>query len=122
MEKALKVHPIFAFAAIVLLTIIMYLSLLPKIELPETNLIQADKLVHASMYFILSLSIFKGFFNTTLKKSIGIACLLSFLYGIIVEFAQDICTLTRMFDVFDILANGFGSILAYLVVSKYLST
>lgn len=54
MEFNVKIHPIYASFAIVLLIGIMYVSLLPKAELPEAPMIQADKLVHFSMYAILA--------------------------------------------------------------------
>ncbi len=120
MESPIKIHLIYAFTAIVLLILIMYVSLLPKIELPEAPVIQADKLVHFSMYAFLSVMIYKGFFNKKLILSIGIACILSFLYGFIVECSQYYFTSTRMFDVFDIFANGTGAMFAYVVVNKYL--
>lgn len=120
MEKYCKLHLKYAFIAIVLLMAIMYVSLLPKIELPKTNIFQADKIVHFGMYFILSCTIFKGFLNKRERKSLTIACILSFLYGFIVEILQYSLTTTRMFDVFDIFANGMGAIFAYLIVSKYL--
>lgn len=120
MEKAFRFHLIYASAAIVLLMAIMYVSLLDKVELPEAPVIQADKIVHFTMYFILSLAIYKGFFNKKLLKSILIASLLSFLYGLIVEILQFSLTSTRMFDIFDIFANGIGTIFAYLIVNKYL--
>lgn len=120
MENPIKVHLIFACTAIVLFMTVMYVSLLPKVELPEAPVMQADKMVHFTMYFILSLVSYKGFFDKKLRQSILFACLLSFLYGIIVEFLQSSLTSTRMFDVFDIFANGIGTIFAYFVVNKYL--
>lgn len=120
MESPLKIHPIYASIAIVLLTLIMYASLLPKVELPKAPVMQADKFVHFSMYALLSFILFKGFFNKKLTLSLGIACLLSFFYGFIVECAQYYFSSTRMFDVFDIFANGIGAIFAYVVVNKYL--
>ena len=120
MERAFKFHPIYAFVALVLLMAIMYVSLLEKIELPEAPIIQVDKVVHFTMYFILSISIYKGFFNKKLFLSIAFACFLSFLYGLTVEFLQYFLTSTRMFDIFDIFANGIGTIFAYLTVNKYL--
>lgn len=120
MEKYFNLHLKYAFIAIVLLVAIMYVSLLPKIELPKTSIFQADKIAHLGMYFILSIVLHKGFFNIKSKKAIVIACILSFLYGFIVEILQYSLTSTRMFDVFDIFANGMGAIFAYLIVSKYL--
>ncbi|MCD8528436.1 MAG: VanZ family protein [Chitinophagales bacterium] len=119
MEKAIKIHPIFAGTSIVLLVAIMYVSLLPNEELPKVNLIQADKLVHISMYFILSLFLFKGFIGKKQGKVVAIVCLLSFLYGFIVEVLQYSLPTGRMFDIFDIFANGIGAIFAYFIVTKY---
>jgi VanZ family protein len=120
MENPIRFHLIFAGAAIVLFIIVMYVSLLPKVELPEVQVIQADKLVHFGMYFVLSVLTFKGFFNKNLKSSLFIACTIVFFYGFIVEVLQYSLTTTRMFDVFDIFANGIGTIFAYFAVNKYL--
>jgi VanZ family protein len=120
MKFNVKIHPIYASFAIVLLVGIMYVSLLPKAELPQATLLQADKLVHFSMYAILAYFIHKGFFNQKLANAIGLACLMSILYGFIVECSQYYFTSSRMFDVFDIFANGTGAIFAYIVVNKYL--
>lgn len=120
MESPLKLHLIYAFAAIVLFIAIMYVSLLPKVELPEAPVIQADKLVHFSMYAILSFFSYKGFFNVKQARAIAFACVLSFFYGFIVECSQYYFTTSRMFDVFDIFANGIGTMFAYFVLNKYL--
>lgn len=120
MENPFKIHPIYAFVAIVLICLIMYVSLLPKLELPDAPVMQADKLVHFSMYALLSVVLFKGFFNKKLHIAVGIACILSFFYGFIVECSQYYFSSTRMFDVFDIFANGTGAIFAYVIVNKYL--
>lgn len=119
MEKAFKIHPIFASVSIVLLVAIMYASLLPKVELPDVNFFQADKLVHAFMYFVLSISLYKGFAKDKLLKTVAIVCIMSFLYGIIVEVLQYFLPTGRMFDIFDIFANGIGALFAYFVVNKY---
>jgi VanZ family protein len=120
MENPIRIHLIFACTAIVLFATVMYISLLPKVEIPEAPIIQADKFVHFSMYFLLTLVSYKGFFNKKLKSSILMACGIAFLYGIIVEVLQYSLTTTRMFDVFDIFANGIGTIFAYFAVNKYL--
>ncbi len=117
MEKLYKFHPIFASNAIVLLLIILYASLLPKTELPSSTFIQLDKLVHMGMYGSLSLLIFKGFFENSVK-ALALACILSFFYGFFLEILQYFLTTTRMFDVFDIFANGLGTTISYLLVKK----
>jgi VanZ family protein len=120
MEKLYKFHPIFASTAIVLSLIILYASLLPKTELPSSSIFQLDKLVHFGMYGSLSFFIFKGFFVKNSLKALALACILSFSYGFIVEFLQYFLTTTRMFDVFDIFANGIGTIISYLLVKKFI--
>jgi len=120
MEKIFKFHLLYAVIAIVLLMAIMYVSLLETIELPESPVIQVDKLVHLIMYCVLSIALYKGFLNKKIFFSIVMACILSFLYGLIVEFLQYSLTSTRMFDIFDIFANGIGTMFAYLIVNKYL--
>lgn len=120
METSIKIHPVYTSIAIVLLVVIMYVSLLPTIELPKAPVIQADKIIHFSMYSLLSFVLYKAFFNRKLWQGIGFACALSFFYGFIVECSQYYYTSTRMFDVFDILANGIGAMFAYVIVNKYL--
>ena len=120
METSIKIHPGYTSIAIVLLVAIMYVSLLPSIELPKAPVMQADKIVHFSMYSLLSFVLYKAFFNKKLWRSIGFACMLSFFYGFIVECSQYYFTSTRMFDVFDIFANGTGAMFAYVIVNKYL--
>lgn len=120
MEKPTQFHPIYASIAIVLLTAVMYVSLIEQVKLPKASIYQADKIVHIFMYFILSIVIYKGFFNKKKFLSIALACFVAFLCGIFIEILQNYLTSTRMFDIFDIFANGIGAIFAYLIVNKYL--
>ena len=120
METSIKIHPGYTSIAIVLLVAIMYFSLLPSIELPKAPVMQADKFIHFNMYSLLTIVLYKAFFIRKLWWSIGFACVLSFFYGFIVECSQYYFTSTRMFDVFDILANGTGAMFAYVIVNKYL--
>lgn len=120
MEKRIPHHLISAIIAIVLYAVVLYVSLLPKTELPEVHLFQVDKIVHFSMYFVLSIVTYWGFFKQKNFKNVLFACALAFLYGCIVEVLQFFVAEGRMFDNFDILANGLGTIFAYFVVNKYL--
>lgn len=45
--------------------------------------------------------------------------LFSITFGILIEFLQAVLTKTRMADVFDVLANTFGAIVAVLVLYFY---
>ncbi|MGB1248468.1 MAG: VanZ family protein [Chitinophagales bacterium] len=118
MEKKKPITLIYAIGAIVLSILVVIVSLLPKQELPSTSVFQADKLVHFSMYFVLSILYFKGFFegkSVSFLTPIVIAFCLSFA----VEIMQHYCTTTRSFDKFDILANGIGCFFAFLGI-KYI--
>lgn len=118
MEKHFKLHPYYASVAIVLCISIGFVSLLPSQELPKTEFNHIDKLVHISMYFILSVISVKGFLN--LKnipfKILAIPIVLSFFYSLGIEILQEMLTNSRKFDIFDILANGIGCALALLLV------
>lgn len=120
METSIKIHPVYTSIAIGLIVVIMYISLLPSIELPKAPVMQADKFIHFSIYSLLTFVLHKAFFIRKSWWSIGFACVLSFFYGLIVEYSQYYFTSTRMFDVFDIFANGTGAMFAYVIVNKYL--
>lgn len=119
MEKLFKLHLYTASLAIVLLISIAFVSLMPSEGLPKTEFNHFDKLVHCFMYFILSLSIAKGFFN--LKNSSfsvkAIPIVLSFFYSFSIEILQELCTNSRFFDIFDILANGIGCFIALALIN-----
>ena len=44
----------------------------------------------------------------------------SILFGILIEVLQELCTTTRSADVFDMLANSLGAIVAYIFYKNYL--
>jgi hypothetical protein len=69
-----------------------------------------DKIVHFSMYFILNYLFLKSrSVNNYLFSSILI------LYGIIIEVLQELFTVSRHFDIYDIFANSFGVIVALML-------
>ena len=94
--------------------VIVWLSLYPF----ETNrqgiaaVPNADKLVHVSMYFILSMLIA---WNVRLKIPLASNTILwaifTMLYGTIIEVFQGYMGLGRSFEFLDILANSAGVIL-----------
>lgn len=118
MEKHLKLHPYYASVALVLFFSVGFVSLLPAQELPKTGFNHIDKLVHITMYFILSVISVKGFLNlkTSPFRVLAIPIVLSFFYSIGIEILQEMMTNSRKFDIFDILANGIGCTLALMLV------
>lgn len=120
MEKLFKIHLYYAIVAIVLLILITYVSLLPGQEIPKVGLKNIDKVVHTVMYFILSSFMLLGFGNLKHKsifvKSIPI--LMSFFCSFLIEILQEYTTSSRLFEINDILANGIGCVIAFIVMKK----
>jgi len=83
-------------------------------DVPNLGVSFGDKLFHFLAYGLLTCLWFGTFFfNTRLKKSkaIGYALIFSMIFGIIIEVLQGTATDYRAFDVYDVLANGFGALL-----------
>jgi len=120
MENYFKIHLKYAIIAIVLLFSIVYVSLMPSSGLPKVTFKHLDKIVHLSMYFILSIFMLLGFANLKHKsifvKSIPIV--LSFFCSFSIEILQETVTSGRMFEIFDILANGIGCLIAFFVMKS----
>jgi len=118
MEKTFKLHLNYAIVAIVLLISISVVSLMPSNELPKTSFNQIDKIVHVIMYFILSNFMVLGFANLKHKSIFvkGIPILLSFFCSFLIEILQEFATSSRFFEIFDILANGIGCMIVYLII------
>jgi VanZ family protein len=87
-------------------------------NIPSFGVSGVDKYVHATFHF--GFTILWGFYSIeTLKEiaipKIGRVVILSLLYGILIEFLQETFTATRHADLFDVLANAIGALIAFLV-------
>ncbi|HUH29501.1 VanZ family protein [Gelidibacter sp.] len=78
-----------------------------------------DKINHFGAYFFLTLFIFNYFKTLNLKRGLLYAFIIASTYGIIMEVLQKYLTIERMFDVYDMIANAFGAIVAVLFVIFY---
>ncbi|MBA6152245.1 VanZ family protein [Gelidibacter maritimus] len=78
-----------------------------------------DKLHHFGAYFVLTILIANFFKTLNLKRGLLYALIIASAYGVIMEILQNYLTQERMFDVFDMIANAFGAIIAVLVVIFY---
>jgi len=74
-----------------------------------------DKILHASAYFVLTLTWLFAIKNNLTKYWIGF---ILFLYGILMEFLQGWLTTNREKDIFDVAANTVGIIFAMLIYRK----
>jgi VanZ family protein len=77
-----------------------------------------DKIVHFLFYFVFTLLLLKSF-NNKIKYKYLIVIGLAVSYGIIIEVLQNMFTLTRKAELFDVFANTTGVISAVLL-NKYI--
>ena len=106
--------------ALVWAGIIVLMSLLPSDELPVDVLVVSDKIIHALIYFGLTLLLLLAFvfisndeINFTIKRGFFISLLISLVLGILVEVAQEKMNIGRSGDWKDVIANLFGTVIVY---------
>ncbi|MCS6935034.1 MAG: VanZ family protein [Chitinophagales bacterium] len=93
--------------------LIMVACLLPGRDLPDLTWWQADKWLHAAVYFLWAVLLHHGWIRqraypqlhqNTLSKII----ILTAVYGFALEILQELLTTDRHFDLRDVLANAAG--------------
>lgn len=100
---------------------IFILSVIPGKDLPESNVIGIDKVVHFIFYFVLCF-LYTAIFNS--KQTIRVISLIAFVciaFGFLIECIQGLFLQDRFFDLYDVLANSTGAIFAsfyYLLKMK----
>jgi len=96
---------------------IAYLSLGKPIHFkPPIEITFLDKIFHSTAYFVLTLSWLFALRKNKKKNYVVIAL---FLYGILMEFLQGWLTKNRQQDVYDVIANSFGILLAVLLFEYF---
>jgi VanZ family protein len=115
---------IFSFTPAVLWLIITFILLtLPGSDIPKSDffdLVYFDKWVHTGMFGLLMILWSYPFIkteNATQKKMLLISVLI-IIYGILMEFVQKYFAVERDFDVFDMIADSIGVLVAWLWLSK----
>lgn len=107
------------FAALIYSGVLIYVSLMKLTNIPDTGVSFADKIFHFLAYFVLTCLWFAAFvyhFNIKKTKAIIYASLFSIGFGIIIEVLQDTLTAYRALDVYDVLANTSGVLLAVVIM------
>lgn len=98
--------------------LIAVLCLVKFNDLPSFGVSGADKYVHFTLHFVFTilwgLYSFKKQNEIALNK-IAIIFFMSFCYGILIEFLQETFTVTRHADIFDVMANTTGAMVALLL-------
>lgn len=75
-----------------------------------------DKINHFGAYFLLTLLIFNYFNTSGYKSGLLYAFIIASFYGVLMEVLQKYLTSQRMFDVYDMIANCFGALIAVIFV------
>jgi VanZ family protein len=87
--------------------LILVLSLMPSSGIPLLPVPHFDKLAHLGMYSILALLSARAF-HVSFSFSMLLFLLVT-LYGFGIELLQHFIPTGRMFDVWDVVANGLGA-------------
>ena len=92
-------------------------------DVPVVQIANLDKIVHAFFHFVFTLLWFLYFKNhfsrmSTFKKAI-IPFLLSVFFGLLIELFQNVFTATRMAELYDVLVNILGAIVAVIYILLY---
>ena len=120
--KNLLGHKLFLFVAVFLTAAIGFGS-----TFSATNIVIIepfnffDKVVHIGAYATLTMSWLLYFGNkNNLRKYAFLTALFVLIYGIIIEVIQGTITANRQADLYDILANLVGILIAMIFFSKIL--
>ncbi|SNR37088.1 VanZ like family protein [Lutibacter agarilyticus] len=111
----------FIYIGLFLTVLITVGSLIPPKKVVEVKVPSFDKVIHFGAYFLLALSWLLA--SAKKSKDVKYALTVAFLvvvYGIIIEGLQATLTTVRQADIYDILANFTGVLVALLVFSKVL--
>jgi VanZ family protein len=92
--------------------VILVVSVIPGQDLPSLSIWEPDKVMHALVYGVLTYLLFVAISYKSTKNNLLIfAITLCILYGFIIELIQKVLP-TRTFDMYDMLANTIGCLLA----------
>lgn len=124
--KNLSEHKTFLFSLAFCWTVLIaILCLISFRNLPTIKISGIDKYVHFTFHFVFV--ILWGCYTIVKRKNFGIkelvvTVLVSFVYGVIIEVAQELLTTTRHADVQDVLANIVGAITAFVIFVIFKNT
>ena len=99
------------------LIIITYMSLVSIDTQVKISIDYADKIAHIGIHFINVCLLFIVGYKYKINKTLLLAFVVSVSYGIVIEALQEILTAKRHFDVFDMLANTVGALLAIIFLT-----
>ena len=89
-------------------------------NVPNIGVDFGDKIFHFLAYFVLTFLWFGAClynFNFKKRKAIAYASLFSVFFGIVIEVLQYMLTTYRSLDIYDVVANTFGALLAVVIIA-----
>ncbi len=108
------------YIAIVYSIALLILSLVNLKSLPDIEVDNIDKIFHATAYCGLAILWYLYYFMSTKNKfkfvPLFIICFFAVTFGIIIEILQGNVTNYRTEDVYDVLANFSGTLIAFLLI------
>ena len=103
---------------IALVILLVYIGLITFLSLTtldahvDIKVDYGDKIIHIAIHAINVILLYIVLVKHKSVKPILYAIIISICYGILIEILQDKLTTARQFDIFDIYANCFGTIIA----------
>ncbi|MBC8047999.1 MAG: VanZ family protein [Fimbriimonadaceae bacterium] len=99
---------------------IFFVSVIPAVDLPSISIWESDKLAHAIVYCILTISVAftirKSRPDYGITRTIIITAVLCISYSLAIEILQDTPLVSRSFDILDIVANCIGTGLGTVIL------
>ena len=98
---------------------ILLLCLEPASDLPKIEINHVDKLAHFSFHFIFIILWYLYFISTSKLinyKTPLILFFVSLVFGIVIEWSQQVLTTSRKGDVLDVISNISGAFTALVIL------
>ena len=122
-NRLLVLKNIYLSAALIWTCSILVLCLASFSNLPDAGIKNADKYVHFTFHFVFVI-LWSLYYNRknaeNVFKSTVVIFIVSFLFGILIELAQQAFTRTRKADILDVFANTTGAFSALIIILTFL--
>ncbi len=121
-KHLLVLKNVYLSAAIIWTCSIIFLCLASISNLPNVGVNNADKYVHFTFHFLFVIFWGLYFNNKNVKnrnRTVILLFMISLLFGILIELAQQKFTTTRTADIYDVLANTNGAFFAMTILFIY---
>lgn len=103
--------------------LILFVSVIPAVDLPSINIWEPDKVAHFIVYAILTFSIGSTLIKNSEKPNktsmILFSAITSISYSFSIELLQSTPLVSRTFDLLDLLANCIGTGLGCILLYRY---